>query len=274
MECNPIPHRPPPAMLHPPPVCKSRGGWWVEWNPIPRRPPPLLSTLHPTRERSFTMMSDDDSGAADALPPHAFVPGGPWPHPEGLMRGPSAPIEGEGSGWSRSPAYRRGIALFNAGYYWEAHEVWEGLWHAHGRRGPTADLIKGLIKLAAAGVKVRQRQRHGVVTHARLRGGLDGPGTRTRGAIPARPRPRRMDRDGPTDRRRAPRRSRAAGGARLEGVRVPDRAALSDDRSIDQAVAEGVREARRRRQAAEPANARTASTTAPTTPCEPPSTKP
>jgi hypothetical protein len=72
-----------------------------------------------------------------------------------------------GDAWRGSPAYRRGIALFNAGYYWEAHEAWEGLWHAHGRVGPTADLVKGLIKRAAAGVKVRQRQRHGIVTHAR-----------------------------------------------------------------------------------------------------------
>ena len=63
--------------------------------------------------------------------------------------------------------YLRGIALFNAGYYWEAHEAWEGLWHAHGRKGATADVLKGLIKLAAAGVKVRERQPHGVVTHAR-----------------------------------------------------------------------------------------------------------
>jgi hypothetical protein len=69
--------------------------------------------------------------------------------------------------WSRSATYLRGIALFNAGYYWEAHEHWEALWHAHGRRGPTAELLKGLIKLAAAGVKVRQRQLHGIVTHAR-----------------------------------------------------------------------------------------------------------
>jgi hypothetical protein len=62
--------------------------------------------------------------------------------------------------------YRRGVVLFNAGYYWEAHEYWEALWHAHGRSGATAELLKGLIKLAAAGVKVRQRQRHGVITHA------------------------------------------------------------------------------------------------------------
>jgi hypothetical protein len=107
------------------------------------------------------------------LPPYAFVPGGPWPHPTSSPQGhsagrtleSSAPIEGDN--WSISDAYRHGIALFNAGYYWEAHESWEALWHAHGRRGPTADLLKGLIKLAAAGVKVRQRQRHGVVTHAR-----------------------------------------------------------------------------------------------------------
>ena len=45
--------------------------------------------------------------------------------------------------------------------------MWEGLWHAHGRNGPIADLLKGLIKLAAAGVKVRQHQPHGIATHSR-----------------------------------------------------------------------------------------------------------
>ena len=65
-----------------------------------------------------------------------------------------------------SEAYLRGVQLFETGYYWEAHEVWEGLWHAHGRSGPTADALKALIKLAAAGVKVLQGQRHGVVIHA------------------------------------------------------------------------------------------------------------
>ncbi|MGD0039334.1 MAG: DUF309 domain-containing protein, partial [Isosphaeraceae bacterium] len=47
-----------------------------------------------------------------------------------------------------------------------AHESWESLWHAHGRRGPTADLLQGLIKLAAAGVKVREGRTAGVRTHA------------------------------------------------------------------------------------------------------------
>jgi predicted metal-dependent hydrolase len=59
-----------------------------------------------------------------------------------------------------------GIDLFNHGYYWEAHEVWEGLWHACGRKGQTADFLKGLIKLAAAGVKVREGKPQGVRSHA------------------------------------------------------------------------------------------------------------
>ena len=106
-------------------------------------------------------------------PPYAFVPGGPWPHPRGTPGGHSfGRVEPKADpvvhdAWERSGVYLRGVALFNAGYYWEAHEAWEALWHAHGRKGPKADLLKALIKLAAAGVKVREGQIHGVVTHAR-----------------------------------------------------------------------------------------------------------
>lgn len=58
--------------------------------------------------------------------------------------------------WHESTAYLEGIALFDRGYYWEAHECWERLWTAAGRQGAVGDLLKGLIKLAAAGLKVRQ----------------------------------------------------------------------------------------------------------------------
>jgi len=64
-------------------------------------------------------------------------------------------------------ALARGAELFNRGLYWEAHEAWEGLWLACGRKGTTADFLKGLIKLAAAGVKIRQGQLDGVRNHAR-----------------------------------------------------------------------------------------------------------
>ncbi|WP_406699888.1 DUF309 domain-containing protein [Singulisphaera sp. Ch08] len=114
-----------------------------------------------------------DAGDSEAFPPYAYVPKGPWPHPTSSPLGHSAgrghqsepPIAAEA--WDDSVAYLRGIALFNAGYYWEAHEAWEALWHAHGRKGTTADILRGLIKLAAAGVKVRERQPRGVATHAR-----------------------------------------------------------------------------------------------------------
>jgi predicted metal-dependent hydrolase len=60
-----------------------------------------------------------------------------------------------------------GLDLFNHGYYWEAHEVWEGLWHAAGRSGLTANFMQALIKLAAAGVKAREARPEGVRRHSR-----------------------------------------------------------------------------------------------------------
>jgi predicted metal-dependent hydrolase len=68
--------------------------------------------------------------------------------------------------WQQSEEYLYGIDLFNHGYYWEAHEAWESLWHAAGRKGPEADFLKGLIKLAAAGVKAREGNPRGVGRHA------------------------------------------------------------------------------------------------------------
>ena len=64
------------------------------------------------------------------------------------------------------PEFARAVTLFNAGYYWEAHEEWESLWHRAGRTGLAADYLKGLIKLAAAGVKLRERNASGVERHA------------------------------------------------------------------------------------------------------------
>jgi hypothetical protein len=112
------------------------------------------------------------SDCTEPLPPYAFVPGGRWPHPTSSPLGHSfrrRPAEidlGDRDLGSQSRAFQRGVKLFNAGYYWEAHEVWEELWHAHGRHGAKADVFRALIKLAAAGVKVRERQEHGVRTHA------------------------------------------------------------------------------------------------------------
>jgi len=105
------------------------------------------------------------------LPPYSYVPGR-FPHPisdpAGHMFGrpPEPPLAPDPEYWRESRAYLYGVDLFNFGYYWEAHEVWEGLWRACGRTGPTADFFRGLIKLAAAGVKVRQGVPAGVASHA------------------------------------------------------------------------------------------------------------
>lgn len=115
----------------------------------------------------------DDAEDRGSLPPYTYVPGGPWPHPisnpfgHSHDKGRSLPPPIGPEGWRRSGAFVHAVELFDAGFYWEAHEEWEGLWHAHGRRGPLADTLKALIHLAAAGVKVRQRQPGGIERHAR-----------------------------------------------------------------------------------------------------------
>ena len=69
---------------------------------------------------------------------------------------------------SPSPPFLLGVDLFNHGYYWEAHEVWEGLWRTIDRSDPRSAFLQGLIHLAAAGVKVREGQPAGVRSHGRL----------------------------------------------------------------------------------------------------------
>ena len=59
-----------------------------------------------------------------------------------------------------------GIDLFDQGYPWEAHEAWEPLWFAAERGSALRSLYKGLILLAAAGVKVREGKAAPALRHA------------------------------------------------------------------------------------------------------------
>ncbi len=105
------------------------------------------------------------------LPPYSYVTGR-YPHPTSDPLGhsfghaPLSPPPIVPERYAESRAYLFGLDLFNHGYYWEAHETWEALWIAAGRSGTTADFLKGLIKLAAAGVKVREGRPDGVRRHA------------------------------------------------------------------------------------------------------------
>lgn len=57
----------------------------------------------------------------------------------------------------------RGIALFNSGKFWEAHEAWEDIWMNHPEDGRF--FIQGLIQLAAAYHQLGKKVYRGVVVH-------------------------------------------------------------------------------------------------------------
>ena len=106
-----------------------------------------------------------------SLPPYSYV-SGKFPHPirdpRGHSYGEPAPLvtRFDAAEWRNCETYLWGLDLFNHGYYWEAHEAWEAVWHAAGRSGTVADFCKALIKFAAAGVKAREGRPDGVKRHA------------------------------------------------------------------------------------------------------------
>jgi len=106
-----------------------------------------------------------------AFPPYAYLPGrtphptrDPDGHSHGLAHEDPAPPDP--AQWRACGGYLYGIDLFNHGFYWEAHEAWEGLWVACGRRGATATFLQGLINLAAAGFKARWGNARGLRANA------------------------------------------------------------------------------------------------------------
>ena len=104
------------------------------------------------------------------LPAYTYVPG-KSPHPRSDPAGhsfgaPEPHVESfDVEQWEQSDNFLFGIDLFNAGYFWEAHEQWEAIWIAAGRTGIVADFFKGLIKLAAANVKGEEGNLVGVRRH-------------------------------------------------------------------------------------------------------------
>ena len=107
------------------------------------------------------------------FPPYSYVPGKtahPKSHPSGHQcpgPGVTACCADLPSEWESCQLYLWGVDLFNHRFYWESHEAWEEVWIALGRRGACADFTKGLIKLAAAGVKVLEGNPMGMARHAR-----------------------------------------------------------------------------------------------------------
>lgn len=103
-----------------------------------------------------------------SFPSYAYLPGR-QPHPVRDRAGHSynseaMPLAAKAS--LESGIFLWGLDLFNHGYYWEAHEAWEGLWQVADRGAPLRTLFKGLILLSAAGVKIREGKQAAAIRHA------------------------------------------------------------------------------------------------------------
>ncbi|MCI0423313.1 MAG: DUF309 domain-containing protein [Acidobacteria bacterium] len=64
---------------------------------------------------------------------------------------------------SEEEYFERGVALFNSGKFWEAHEAWEEIWKNRPEDGRF--FIQGLIQLAAAYHQLGKRVHRGVLIH-------------------------------------------------------------------------------------------------------------
>ena len=94
-----------------------------------------------------------------SLPAYAYVPGR-TPHPTRAKDGHSygapevAPRYLPDERWAENDEYLWGADLYNAGYFWEAHEAWEGSWRVAAGRDPAQRrFLQGLILCAAACLK-------------------------------------------------------------------------------------------------------------------------
>ena len=94
------------------------------------------------------------------LPVTAYVPG-LTPRPEdspAFDASAAAPAVTDPEDWQGNATYLYGFTLYRAGFFWEAHEVWEPVWmHARANARERA-LMRGLIQLANACLKLRMER--------------------------------------------------------------------------------------------------------------------
>lgn len=102
-----------------------------------------------------------------SFPPYAFLPGRD-PHPTRDPRGHSFGVEHVAAAyvpadrWRDNEAYLFGVDLYNHGFLWEAHEVWESAWHRAKHDSEQADMFQGLIQCSAASLKIPMEQANGL----------------------------------------------------------------------------------------------------------------
>lgn len=92
------------------------------------------------------------------LPDYRHVPGRtPHPTPDplghsfGRKTGPLPDLNVVD--WHLCGEYLVGVDLFNNDFWWESHEIFEGLWHAAGHATPAGHVLQAVIQCAAAHLK-------------------------------------------------------------------------------------------------------------------------
>ncbi|HKE01538.1 MAG TPA: DUF309 domain-containing protein [Planctomycetota bacterium] len=109
------------------------------------------------------------------FPPYRFVPGRNA-HPTRDPRGHSyrggarepLPPRFAPERWRENEEYLYGCDLYNAAYWWEAHEAWEGLWHLTRKSDREGLFLQGLIQVSAASLKRHLAEPEGTRKLARL----------------------------------------------------------------------------------------------------------
>lgn len=96
------------------------------------------------------------------VPSHAYIPGRTPRHPEdwfdAIRR--TVPDRAGSDVLAGSFALRCGRAYFDAGYYWECHEVLEAVWMQTSDPSPERDIVQALIQLANARLKLLMLRPH------------------------------------------------------------------------------------------------------------------
>ncbi len=95
-----------------------------------------------------------------ALPDYAYVPGETPRHDEGLFLPYHDSVQPNTTVQKlpKTLAWRAGLAFFDQGFFWEAHEVLEPVWMATPRNSAEHQLVQGIIQLANAALKAKMNR--------------------------------------------------------------------------------------------------------------------
>jgi predicted metal-dependent hydrolase len=107
------------------------------------------------RERLPSPFVADRPALDHALPETRHVPGTGTTPELGLLEEVKvlAPPRTDVEAWRENVPYLYGMALFEAGFYWEAHEIWEPVWMNCAPNSPERHLLQALIQYANAALK-------------------------------------------------------------------------------------------------------------------------